>query len=131
MFKGIKLIQFAFLISLINLLLYHFPFFKFVYNNIDTSNKNGIMLLFSLIILALFLNTLVIYIGLYLLRNFGKWLLILFFINNSIAVYFINTYGVIIDKTMMGNVFNTNFEESKEHLKFGMIMLNLNNVGVS
>lgn len=121
MFKGIKLIQFAFLISLINLLLYHFPFFKFVYNNIDTSSKNGIMLLFSLIILALFLNTLVFYIGLYLLRNFGKWLLILFFINNSIAVYFINTYGVIIDKTMMGNVFNTNFEESSSFFSTGLI----------
>lgn len=112
MFKSIKLIQYAFLISLINLLLYYYPFFKFACNNIDVSSGNGIMLIISLTILALFLNALVFYIGLYLLRNFGKWIIVLFFVCNSIAVYFINTYGIIIDKTMMGNVFNTNFEES-------------------
>ena len=30
---------------------------------------------------------------------------------NSIALYFVLTYHVILDKTMMGNVFNTNVRE--------------------
>ncbi len=117
-----KLSYFALLISIINLVLYHLPFYKFVCNNIDLKSLNGIVLLVSLTVLAIFLNALVFYIGLYLLRNVGKWILVLFFNINAIALYFVNTYGVIIDKTMIGNVVNTNFEESSSFFSFTLIV---------
>ena len=123
MFQKInKLTYFALLISFVNLILYHLPFYKFVCNNIDLKSSNGILLLISLTILALFLNALVFYIGLFLLRNVGKWILVVFFNINAIAVYFVNTYGVIIDKSMIGNVINSNFEESSSFFSFTLIV---------
>jgi lipid A ethanolaminephosphotransferase len=67
-------------------------------------------------------NALVFYIGMYLLRSFGKWILVLFFVVNAIAIYFINTYGVIIDKSMIGNVLNTNYEESSSFISFSLFL---------
>ena len=79
------------------------------------------LLVLSLLLLGLVLNALVFYTGLYLMRRLGKWLLVLFFNINAIAVYFINTYGVIIDRSMIGNVMNTNYEESSSFLSFTLI----------
>lgn len=120
--KAYKLSYFALLISLINLVLYHLPFYRFVFNNIDFESLNGIILLVSLTVLALVLNALVFYIGLFLFRFVGKWVLVVFFNINAIAVYFINTYGVILDKTMIGNILNTNFEESSSYFSFSLIV---------
>ena len=79
------------------------------------------MLVTSLTLAAIVLNALVFYIGLFLLRSIGKWILILFFIINAIALYFINTYGVIIDRTMIGNILNTNLEESSSYFSATLI----------
>jgi lipid A ethanolaminephosphotransferase len=122
MLKKIKLSHYALIISFINLVLYQFPFFKFVFRNIEASSKNGIFLITSLIIASFITNALVFYIGLFLLRSFGKWILVLFFIINAIAIYFINTYGVIIDKSMIGNVLNTNYEESSSFISFSLFL---------
>lgn len=117
-----KLSYFALLLSFINLVLYHLPFYRFVCNNINLKSLNGIILVASLTIVALILNALVFYIGLFSLRFVGKWLLVVFFIINSIAVYFINTYGIIIDKTMIGNILNTNLEEASSFFSFTLIV---------
>lgn len=120
--KNIKLQYFALIISFITLGFYHLPFYRFVCNNTDIKTLHGSILLISLIILALVLNAFVFYIGLYLLRSIGKWILVLFFNINAIAVYFVSTYGVIIDKSMIGNVLNTNFEESSSFFSFTLIL---------
>jgi lipid A ethanolaminephosphotransferase len=122
MSKKIKLSYFALILSFLNLILYQYPFYKFVCSNIDVESLNGILLLVSLTISVLFLNALVFYIGLYLLRFAGKCLLVLFFNISAIAVYFINTYGVIIDRTMIGNVLNTTYEEASSFLSFGLFV---------
>ncbi|NQX96955.1 MAG: phosphoethanolamine--lipid A transferase EptA [Flavobacteriales bacterium] len=122
MLKKIKLSYYALIISFVNLILYQFPFYKFVCNNIEIASANGIFLLVSLIITSILLNALVFYIGLYLLRSFGKWILVLFFNINAIAIYFINTYGVLIDKTMIGNILNTNYEESSSFLSLSLFV---------
>ena len=43
-----------------------------------------------------------------------KAVCIVLLIANSIALYFINTYHVILDKGMMGNVFATDSEQTLE-----------------
>lgn len=120
--KPIKLSYIALIISFINLALYHLPFYRFVCDNFDITSLNGILLLVSLTIAVLFLNAFVFYILLFSLRTVGKWILVLFFNINAIAVYFVNTYSVIIDKTMIGNVFNTNLEESSSYFSFTLIL---------
>lgn len=123
MFKKInKLSHFALLISFVNLALYYLPFYRFVCNNLDVNSFHGALLLVSLTIAALLLNALVFYILLFSLRRVGKWLIVVFFIINAMALYFITTYGIIIDKTMIGNIFNTNLEESRSFFSFTLIV---------
>ncbi len=117
-----KLIKIVLKISLINLLLYHIPFFKFVVNNLDFSSFSGILTIINLAVLAVTLNGLIFYILFIISVAFGKIVLILFFNINAIAIYFINTYQVMIDKTMIGNIFNTNFEEASSFFSFGLII---------
>ncbi|SOU86922.1 phosphoethanolamine--lipid A transferase EptA [Tenacibaculum dicentrarchi] len=123
MFKEkIKLIHFALIISFINLIFYHLPFYTFVCNNTDITSLNGAFLFISLTILVILLNALVFYIILFLLRSVGKWLFVVFFNVNAIAVYFINTYSVIIDKSMIGNILNTRTEEATSFFSFTLIL---------
>jgi len=117
-----KLRYFALIISLINLVFYYLPFYKFVASNVDTKSFNGLLILVSLTVLIIFLNALVFYILLYISRYVGKFILVLVVNLNAIAVYFINTYSVIIDITMIGNVFNTNYDEASAFFSFGFII---------
>ena len=110
--NNLKITHFVLLMSFLNFLFFHYPFFKFVFTNVDYKSFNGITLIISLLILMLVLNAFVFFLIFSLSRIVGKVLLVLFFIINSIAVYFINTYSVIIDESMIGNVLNTKYEES-------------------
>lgn len=110
--KELKLHQFGALISVLNFLLFHFPFFRFVFQNVDTTTFNGVLLILSLVIAMLGANFFAIYLLFYLSRIFSKILFVLFFVISSIAVYFVMTYSVIIDESMISNVFNTKYEEA-------------------
>ncbi len=120
--NNLQITHFVLLMSFLNFILFHFPFFSFVFNNLDYKSLNGILLIFTLIILMLVVNAFVFYLIFFLSRVVGKFLLVLFFIINAIAVYFINTYGVIIDESMIGNVLNTNYEESSSFFSFKLIL---------
>lgn len=120
--NNLETTHFAMLMSFLNFLFFHFPFYTFVINNVDYKSLNGIVLLISLIILMLVLNAFVFYLICFLSRFVGKFFLVLFFIINAIAVYFINTYGVIIDKTMIGNILNTNYAESSSFFSIKLII---------
>ncbi|ODM53911.1 phosphoethanolamine--lipid A transferase EptA [Elizabethkingia meningoseptica] len=120
--RDLKLRDFSLLTSFLNFLLFHFPFFRFVVNNVDYKTFNGVSIIISLIILMLVANFFTFHLILFLSRIGGKVLLVLFFIINSIAVYFINTYSVIIDESMIGNILNTNYEESSSFFSFKLIL---------
>ncbi len=108
-------------LSVLNLLLFHFPFYRFVCQHLDYTRLGGMVVIASLVILMLVANAFFFYILLYLLRVAGKILLSLFFILNAVAVYFVFTYGVIIDESMIGNVFHTNSEESSSFFSFKLV----------
>ncbi|GIJ93552.1 phosphoethanolamine transferase EptA [Capnocytophaga stomatis] len=126
MFKILKnnlsLTRFALLMSLLNFLLFHYPFFNFVFENIDYKGFSGVVTIISLVILMLVANFFTFYLIFFLSRKVGKFLLVVFFILNAIAVYFINTYSIIVDESMIGNVINTNYEESSSFFSFKMIL---------
>lgn len=70
----------------------------------------------------LVVNAFVLYLIFFLSRIVGKFLLIFFFIGNAIAIYFINTYNVLIDITMIGNILNTDYGEASSFFSFGLIL---------
>ncbi len=120
--NSLKITHFALLMSFLNLLLFHFPFYSYVFNNVDYISFNGAFLIISIMIIMLVLNAFIFYLICFLSRYVGKSLLVLFFIINAIAVYFINTYGVLIDKTMIGNIFNTNYAESSSFFSIKLVI---------
>ena len=120
--NNIKIAHFSLIMSFLNFIFFHFHFFEFVFKNIDYTSFNGILMILSLIILMIILNAFVFYLLLYLSRYLGKTFLVLSFIINSIAIYFVNTYSVILDESMIGNVFNTNIEESSSFFSVKLVL---------
>lgn len=121
-FNNIKIIHFVLLMSFLNFLFFHVPFFTFVFNNVDYKSLNGIVLIISLVIIALVANAFVFYLIFFLSRLVGKSLLVLFFLINAVAVYFVTTYSVIIDETMIGNVLNTKYEEASSFFSIKLVL---------
>jgi lipid A ethanolaminephosphotransferase len=116
-----SLLRFVFILSGLNFILFHYPFFQFVLKNVDYKTFNGILLLSSLVVAVLIVNAFIFYLILILFRIVGKFILVLFFIINAISVYFINTYNIIIDESMIGNILNTNYGESSSFFSFKLI----------
>ncbi len=120
--NNIKIIHLACFASLLNLLFFHIPFFQFVCQHLDYASVNGILIIVSLIILVFLLNAFVFYLLFFISPLAGKILLSLFWILNALSVYFVVTYGVIIDESMISNVFNTKYEESSSFLSITMLL---------
>ena len=120
--SDVKLTYFALLMSVVNFLFYHFPFYAFVVNDVDYHSLNGVILIVSLVVVMLVANFLVFYLILFLFRFVGKLLLAVSFVLNSVAVYFVNTYSVIMDESMIGNVFNTNYAEASSFWSFKLLL---------
>jgi lipid A ethanolaminephosphotransferase len=120
--NDIKITHFVLLMSMLNFLFFHIPFYSFVFKNVDYTSLNGISLIITLIILMVVVNAFVFYLIYFLSGFVGKSLLVIFFIINAIAVYFINTYSVIIDETMIGNVLNTKYEESSSFFSIKLLL---------
>jgi lipid A ethanolaminephosphotransferase len=118
----IKLTHFVLVISGINFILFHLPFFVFVFQNLDYKSFTGVSIVASLFILMLVLNAFVFYLIYSASTTVGKFLTVLFFLVNSVAVYFVNSYSVIIDESMVGNVLNTNYAESSSFFSYKLIL---------
>lgn len=51
-----------------------------------------------------------------------KGIMIMLLISNSVAIYFMSTYQVILDKSMMGNVLNTRFSEAGDFVSLSLFI---------
>lgn len=107
-------------LSAYTLFVFNIPFFSEVLGMIS-SNLNGAWIVASMFIIMLSLNFGIYYLLLYLGRIVGKSLIALTMIINALCVYFINNFNVLIDRTMMGNVFNTQFSEASSFYSWGMM----------
>lgn len=120
--NSLKLVHFVLFMSVLNFIFFHFPFYTFVFNNVDYRSFGGIVLIGSLMVLMLVMNAFVLYLFFSASRRFGKSILVLFFLINSVAVYFVNTYSVILDETMIGNILNTRYSESSGFFSLKLIV---------
>ena len=110
--RPISLFAFSCIVSIGTLLLYNIPFFKYVADNSHESVAGCLFFLVSLAIVMLALNFMMTSLVMYLLRRVGRILLAILSLINATAVYFIFTYGVIINATTIENVFNTRYSEA-------------------
>ena len=120
--NNFKITHFVVIMSSLLFILFHYPFFKFVFNNVDYKSFTGVSIIVSLVIAMLVANAFALFLIFFLSRLVGKILLVLFFLINAAAVYFINTYSVIIDESMIGNVLNTNYSESSSFFSIKLVL---------
>ncbi|MGN0201802.1 MAG: sulfatase-like hydrolase/transferase [Candidatus Cryptobacteroides sp.] len=107
----IKLGWMCLVLSVFTLLAYHKPFFSVVLEKTE-SGFNGVFITASLVLVMLALNYFVCYLLLRTCRGVGRAIIAASFVADAVSLYFINTYDVMIDASMMGNVFNTRFSEA-------------------
>lgn len=103
--------NYIFLFTLINMIIYQFPLYSYAFAHLGLS-ISGILTFASVLIALFMIISLLLFIAAVISQDLLKPVTVFIVIGNSIALYFILTYHVILDKTMMGNVFNTNASEA-------------------
>jgi lipid A ethanolaminephosphotransferase len=119
--KNLKSTQLVLLISVLNFLLFHYPFFEFVCKSLDYKSFYGLLTIVSLAIVIVALHFFIFFIVFHVSGTLGKVLITLFFILNAASVYFINAYGIIVDGVMISNILNTRYEEASSFFSFKLI----------
>jgi len=114
----ISTIKFIFIVIAINMILYNYPLYIYTIKHLSIASVNGFLTFLSIIILLFTISSFILFFIASLSPYIIKPLSILIFLSNSLALYFIDTYNVILDRTMMGNVFNTNLIESSSYLSY-------------
>lgn len=108
-------------LSIFTLLAYHIPFFTHAAEHVE-KGWNAVLIIGGLAVIMLALNYFFYYLVLWIGRIVGKCILAATFICDSISLYFINTYDVMLDDSMMGNVFNTQFSEASGFFSLAAVM---------
>lgn len=119
--KQQKLTTFAATLSVANLVLFHAPFFQYVIDHISTG-FNGYFIVLSLLLILFLANFLAFTLLLFLGGLIGKIVVSAFFMCNAMSLYFINTYNVMLDDTMMGNFWNTQYSEASGFFSWAMLL---------
>jgi len=119
--QPISLLRFSIIISVLNLLFYNIPFFGFVQEHFDGEGFSLFFFMGCLVIVMVALNFMVIYLLLFLTRWFGRIIQAILLLLNGVAVYFVVNYHVLMEESMMGNVFNTRYSEASGFFSWGML----------
>ena len=119
--KKVRLSSMSALLSIFTLVAFHIPFFRHAAENVE-SGFNAVFIMASLVVIMLLANYFAYYLLLWTGRIVGKCILAFSFVADAITLYFINTYDVIIDDSMMGNVFNTQFSEASGFFSLSAVL---------
>jgi lipid A ethanolaminephosphotransferase len=99
-----------------NALLYHVPLVTFAAGSLGLSTATGNLTLATLLVIILSESVVLLALLALVSIRLLKPCCMLIAMGNAIAVYFVVSYHVVLDETMMGNVLNTNFAEASEYL---------------
>lgn len=112
----IKLPIFIAFVSLLNVFLFHLPLFCYAIESFDLLTGSSFSILLMLF-LVVFTSSILFWLILCLFhQSFLKPIVWVSFLGNAIALYFITSYQITLDKSMIGNIFTTNWDETRELL---------------
>ena len=109
-----RVTRFIVAVAFANAVVYHRPLFAFAAANVDSSSPSGAITLATLFFLLVFATALIFSLLALVSERLVRPLCMVFALCNALDLYFIDTYGVVLDETMMGNVLNTNPAEASE-----------------
>jgi lipid A ethanolaminephosphotransferase len=108
--------SFVLLAALINSALFQWPLFLRAVRSIDGFDTGTVLSLLTLLVLQLLICTTVLGLVSLVSLRLLKAVCILFLFGNTIALYFIVQYNILIDITMVSNILHTNLAESMDLL---------------
>jgi len=114
------------LMSLFNALIYNHPLFQYAVSNIDVKSVSGLATLAVLFAIVFGITSALLLLINSLSQRLMRILIPLFFMGNSLALYFMVEFGALLDRTMMGNALNTNISEAGDFLTplfFGYLVM--------
>lgn len=107
--------------SVLITILFNLVLWVYVIDNIELSTLSGVAILSSVFaIVFVFTFTFCSFLALISLQILKGFVAITTVIN-AIAIYYMMTYQVVLDRTMMGNIFNTRYSESVELLSINLL----------
>lgn len=109
-----RLSIFVSLISLYNILAYNLPLNYLVISTNDFTEYSDFLKFISVQVVQICLLASFMYLLSFISVFFAKFIGVFLFVTNSIAVYFMLNYGIVIDVDMIDNLFSTNTREAYE-----------------
>ena len=107
-------ISYIVIFTTINIALYSIPVLDYARHHVDASTSVGKLILASMLVTNYCFTILVISTIAIVSRRLLKIFCVIVLSINSVAFYFMDTYQVILDKSMIGNIFNTRTQEALE-----------------
>ncbi|NVK73505.1 phosphoethanolamine--lipid A transferase EptA [Marinomonas sp. CT5] len=107
---------FVIVLALLNAVLYNWPLLLFSLKNLDGLTLNGLHTLLVVFTVIYLVTTFVLYLLFMVSRRLGKTICVILALANSLAVYFVVSYNVILGTSMIGNILNTQYSESEQFL---------------
>jgi len=104
--------QFLLLYTAYTALAFQWPTFAYAAAQLNLQTWEGWRTLATLGVLLTLLMVLLLGLPLLLSRRLFKLMAVLLLLGNGLAGYFVHTYQVVLNVDMMGNVFNTRFDEA-------------------
>jgi len=119
---GLSVSQVVVLLTILNLLIYQLPLYRFASSNLELATTNGVMTFITMLVVVAVYSAFWLFVLSLITPKLIKPFCILAALFSSVAVYFVTTYRVILDKSMMSNIFNTRSEESLEFINPTLIL---------
>ena len=108
--------RFILLFSAFNTFLFNFSVFHYLNSNLDLLSMSGLSIAASITTLIYILNVAILSLLVLITPHLSKLFLIITALINAAALYYINSFQVVLDLTMIGNIFNTRVSEASELL---------------
>ncbi|MDH5570680.1 MAG: phosphoethanolamine--lipid A transferase EptA [Gammaproteobacteria bacterium] len=113
--------RFILIFSAFNTFLFNTAVFNYLNSNLDLLSVSGISIAISITSLIYILNVTILSLLVLITPHLSKIFLIVTALINGAAIYYINTFQVVLDLTMIGNIFNTRASEAIELLVSGTL----------
>lgn len=117
--RPLGVVFFSAIIALFTLVAYHKPLFDYVADNVEGS---GVVIILSFALLILVFDFMFAMLFVRLMRMVGRVIIALSLVANATALYFVNSYEVLLTRDVMGNLFNTRVSEASGFLSVDMFI---------
>ena len=121
MSKPIGLFGFVNLVALANLILFQGPLNRFAVSVADLPQMQGVLQLATVQVIGFCLLVALLLLLSALSLRLMKLVAVALFLTNAAALYFMQTYGIVFDRSMIGNILNTDTREASELWHAGML----------